>query len=254
MSNQSSLTVERPDIWQRALVLATVTTGMTYAAKLPLSDGTIYACGGYEPEPTDEECYRDDILIRKKTIKRIRELEKGAEPEFEEELVWRRDELLKDVEDRILEYEKANPTKVKKKPTKGSKASAVVVVPEGAAEWLLHEVGHWVSATPEERSLQNYGLGPEEYEHGADREWQAWAFEEMVLAPWGPARLLTAPTMRDGVGFSRSGPIPASALRHVERQVAELGLDIEAFRAVYGGWVQWGRSRGHGRAPWESVQ
>jgi hypothetical protein len=43
----SELTRERPDLWRRGLALATSLTGYVYAPKLPLADGTIYACGGH---------------------------------------------------------------------------------------------------------------------------------------------------------------------------------------------------------------
>ena len=38
-----------------------------------------------------------------------------------------------------------------------------MLVPEGSLEWLLHEVGHWVAATPEQRQQVNYGLDTDEY-------------------------------------------------------------------------------------------
>lgn len=54
---RSALTLERPDIWSRALALATRTTGMVYLPKLPGPDGEIWACGGNRRDdyrtPTD---------------------------------------------------------------------------------------------------------------------------------------------------------------------------------------------------------
>lgn len=128
----------------------------------------------------------------------------------------------------------------------------LVYVPEGAMEWLLHEAGHWVASTPEERRRPNYGLGIETHGHGADREWQAWAFEEIILAPFGPAREFAPPSQRDGVGFSKSGPIAEEHMRHAERSIRELGLDIEEWRAVYRPWIEWGKKRGE-KAPWKAV-
>ena len=116
-----------------------------------------------------------------------------------------------------------------------------VFVPEGSLEWLLHEVGHWIPATPEERTATNYGLSAEEVGHGAEREWQAWAFEEIILAPFGPAREFTAPTCRTGVGFSKAGPIASVHLRTVEQAIQKERLAMEEWRAIYGEWIQFER-------------
>lgn len=108
----------------------------------------------------------------------------------------------------------------------------------------------YLAATADERNGLNYGLLGDEDAHSANREWQAWAFEEIVLAPFGSARLLTAPSCRDGIGYSKSA-IPDSALRHVERQLYAERVDLDAFRAVYGDWVAWGAGLGR-RAPWKA--
>ena len=75
----SKLTVARPDIWVRGLELASSVTGMTYLDKLPLYDGTIYACGGSEggyynprsekepPRDIEEDIVKVDKDIRRKT-------------------------------------------------------------------------------------------------------------------------------------------------------------------------------------------
>jgi hypothetical protein len=128
----------------------------------------------------------------------------------------------------------------------------MVEVPEGAFEWLLHEVGHWVASDDEDRARPNYGLDGEDDGIGPKREWQAWAFEEIVLAPFGNARLLAAPSCRDGVGFSKPGPIDDTHHRHIDRRVRDSKVDIEEWRALAGDWYRWGAGRRPGGAPWEA--
>ena len=125
------------------------------------------------------------------------------------------------------------------------------MVPDGAMEWLLHEAGHWVASTQEERAQSNYGLSASEVGHDGDREWQAWAFEEIVLAPFGPSRDFAPPSQRDGAAYNKAGPMRTDCLWHVERQIQLLGLDVERWRIEWGAWVQWGRTLGE-RAPWRS--
>ena len=238
---QSKLTLERPDIWARAMLLATSLTSMEYAPKLPLPDGTLYSCGyggnySYNdpapipaPPPTKEEKIAEietEILDRENEIERENgniERSQTRIGELEAEIKERRKEI----------------GKLKRSPKLAS--ASVVFVPEGAAEWLLHEVGHWVAATPEERRLPNYGYGSVRKKGwGIDREWQAWAFEEIILAPYAPARELLPPAERGGVAFSRIGPMPKGALNHAHRNLIALGIDIEQWRQVYGDWVKWG--------------
>lgn len=249
MIPQSRLTVQRPDIWQRGLALATGLTGYSFPSKLPVR-GVIQACGGWggrldnppkNPEERIEELKRH-IEIYDRFIK------KDPDKTF-----WRtsRDNAKREIE------------KIKKE----QEEKKAVAVPEGAMEFLLHEVGHWVSATDSERLLPSYGLIDEiaGIKDGFEkivvptsdllyeREWQAWAFEEIILAPFGPSRNFASPTWRDGVAFTKSGPIPDFALRHAERSIASLGIDIEQWRAVYGEWVKWGYSQST-KAPWRTVQ
>jgi hypothetical protein len=185
LGDESLLTRERSDIWNRAVSLAQASTGMLYLPKRPGSDGQIWACGA-RPE--------GDSLV-------------------------------------LVPH---------------------VFVPIGAMEWLLHEVGHWISSTPEERAMPDYGFGcgtPE------CREIEAWAFQEMVLAPFSggsSARNLTPPAHRGGSPYDLGGDIPDSAVSHVRRQLRSLpGIDVEQWRATYGEWFAWGLSLGH-RAPWLS--
>jgi hypothetical protein len=104
---------------------------------------------------------------------------------------------------------------------------------------LLHEVGHWVAATPEERLLPNYGLGPDETGWMGEREWQAWGFEEIIMAPFGPSRLFAPPSQRDGAAFKTAGPMPGWATHHAALRLSDVRIDIEEFRALYGEWVRW---------------
>jgi hypothetical protein len=231
MEPRSRLSAQRPDIWARALTLATGLTGCTYAHKEPRANGTIYACGSYEiPPSTLEEQLEDAKWHREGNIK------DGGTGEY-----WQGE-----VDRLKVEIEKRD----KKKPPS---AASSMFVPEGEMEWLLHEVGHWVAATPAERLLPNYGLHDDiAFTQGgfekivvpstgllAEREWQAWGFEEIILQPWGPSRLLASPTQQDGVAFSKPGPMPHFAMRHAERQMDALNVDIEEWRSVYGDWMQW---------------
>lgn len=236
----SILTLHRPDIWQHALLLATSVTGYKYAPKLPLPDGTIYACGGQTPTPAQQIKDLEEQISEYR--REIKYMEKTGEETYPGRLNQMRGWL-------------AEATEKLKRLREAQRAGAVAVT-GGAMEWLLHEVGHWVAATPEERALLNYGLAddiagtidgfekiivPTDYR--ADREWGAWAFEEIVLAPWGPARLFAPPTQADGVVFCGSGTMPAWALRHAERQMCAEGVDVEAWRAIFGEWIRFERSR-----------
>lgn len=214
----SRLTVERPDLWQRGLDLATGLTGYLYLPKLPLPDGTIFACGyGNWPAPTIDEKIRNKEDY-------IEQLRRGG---------WTEAEL----KDRLAELDEL-------KKLRGDSVCSAVLVPDGAMEWLLHEVGHWIAASPEERQLPNYGNG---------HEIEAWAFEEIVLGQFGPARHFAPLTQRDGTAFDLSGPIPAWAFRHIDRQIAADRIAVEQFKLLWAEWVQWGIAKGE-QAPWKSAQ
>jgi hypothetical protein len=202
----NALTAERPELWSQALALASATTGMAYLPKLPLADGTIWACGGGGGESSEETLKRERRQRRERPAIHI----------FPEE----QDELGEE-------------------PAIPAKKTLSVSVPEGAMEWLLHEVGHFVAATPKERALRNYGLSESEIGHDGEREWQAWGFEEVILAPWGPARGFAPPSQRDGAAFNRAGPMPMFATDHAMRRLRELGIDIEAWRLIWGEWARW---------------
>ena len=128
-----------------------------------------------------------------------------------------------------------------------------VFVPTGSMEWLLHEVGHWLAARPECREVRNYGLDGPELSVGDDRELQAMAFQQAVLAPWGEAREFVPPLARYGVCFERQGPLAEEHLRHIERCLLDARVDIEPWRIVWGDWVRWGCLQGD-RAPWRTEQ
>lgn len=234
----SILTLTMPDIWQRGLILATDLTGYRYEPKVPLPDGTVYACGGYwNPTPRSKKEILDDDLA---VIDRQIDYWKRVDPNGEQGKT------------KIAELEKERQERIDKDGT-GPSASSVFV-PEGAMEWLLHEVGHWVAATPEERLLPDYGYGTiKKKGWGKDREWQAWAFEEIILAPFGPARDFAAPSYQGGTGFSKAGPIPAEALRHIEHRMKTQGMDPEQWREVWADWVHWGVKLGPD-APWRNAQ
>lgn len=211
---RSILTLERPEIWREAVGMASAITGCRYQHKTPLADGTVSACGGYyrdytPPKPPTREEIQKEIEKNQEKVERYKkEIENTGESyrrykEIQQEI----DDLTKEREifrdgwswhrERLRWIEHCEK-KIQELEEKLNAAPAVIAVPEGSVEWLLHELGHWVAASPDERRSSTWQLGPEEYGHAADREWQAWAFEEIVLAPFGPARLLAAPQHRDG--------------------------------------------------------
>ena len=237
--NESALTIERPDLWHRALTLATSLTGYTYAPKLPLPDGTIYACGGGGSPfkgPSVEEIQREENITER--LRRLREglaRERRTYNTPSSSQKW--EQAIKDAEE-----EKARKG--------GAKTAPLVFVPPGNLEWVLHEVGHYVAATPEERMLPNYGVSASEVGADGEREWQAWAFEEIILAPFGPAREFAAPTCRDGAAFNKAGPMPQAHLRHIERQIEAMRVDVAQWRALYDDWIRYERVR-RGGPSWE---
>lgn len=253
MTQRSLITVQRPELWRQAVDMATGLTGMLYVPKLPLADGTVYACGGgvypsvYVPP---ERIKTPNEIERDRKEKEKRDLER--EIADVEEQIRRNDLAINDNDERARDLLELDETlKARLKSLRSKRGLTAAPVPTGAMEWLLHEVGHWVAATPEERARPNYGLTESQVGHDGEREWQAWAFEEIVLSPWAPARDLAPPTQRDGAGFSRQGPIARQHLRHVERRMAELGIAVEPWRIVWGEWVRWGRSLGD-RTPWNT--
>jgi hypothetical protein len=233
---QSQLTALRPDIWLRGLDLARNLTGYTYARKDPLPNGTIYACGGGYTPFTKEEIEQQDQERRRR-----RDNPTKDEVESDIEVEEYRRAIYKHGPQRVIDQIEAELERLRQIRDRHT-LSPVVYVPEGAMEWLLHEVGHYVAATPAERCLPNYGLLGDDDRHSAEREWQAWAFEEIILAPYGPAREMAPPTQRDGVGFSKAGPMPQFALAHAEREMRQLSIDVEQWRAIYGDWLRWDRS------------
>lgn len=221
---QSKLTLERPELWRRALTLATNLTGYIYAPKLPATDGTVWACGEgsayYRPEPTPQE--RIDKIERE--ISNQREKLKRTD-------LLKRPALIREIERNRIEIDQLK---------KEFNLSPVVYVPEGAMEWLLHEVGHYVAATPTERLLPDYGYGTiKKKGWGKARELQAWGFEEIILSPFGNARLFAPPEHQGGTAFEKAGPISEAATHHAQQQMETLGIDAEQWRVLYGEWVEW---------------
>jgi hypothetical protein len=246
----SVLTMHRPDIWLRALSLASGLTDYNYAPKVPLPDGTIFACGGYYYPPLSPPKIQTPEEIRQDRI-----------TEIDDEIEERRGRIerhkinIENLEDDIAEEQTEIDKLIKEKAT--LVMSPTVFVPEGGMEWLLHEVGHWVAATQEERILPNYGYGsillpeapPFRDDLGSDREWQAWAFEEVILAPFGASRNFAQRSQRDGVAFHKTEPIPRAALAHIEKRIRAESIALEPWRNLYADWVRWGKSQGHS-APW----
>jgi hypothetical protein len=61
---------------------------------------------------------------------------------------------------------------------------------------------------------------------------------EIVLAPFGPARLIAPPEHRAGVGYSRTA-IPPEAFKRVEAQMHVLRIDLAPWRRVCDQWLRW---------------
>lgn len=284
----SQLTTERPDIWIRAVALASSVTGLEYVHKAPLPDGTIYACGGgfyYPPTPPtpqqiiikkinnidwkigEEERgikhFEDDPEwgnwnVRKKE-KEIEELEKNRDqinekgvptPQLDQQIRDLNKELPA-VRDEYQKWRKGQIDEANKKigdlkKERSGLSLSPISVPDGAMEWLLHEVGHWVASTSTERQLPNYGYGiVKQKGWGKDREWQAWAFEEIIMAPFGPSRGFAPVEHRGGTAFDGAGwqGIPEQHLRHASAQILASGISVEQWRTLYSEWVSWGTAR-----------
>lgn len=230
---QSELTLHRPDIWVRGLTLATSLTGYEYTPKLPLPDGSVSMCGGpSQIGPRYAEWFKRRQRLWDESASRFpRPDAPGGRAPGD---AWREhskkvDEWLHKRREWVKEQQKGE-----EEPPRNT-----APVPPGAMEWLLHEVGHWIAASIDERAQPNYGLSASEIGHDGEREWQAWAFEEIVLKPFGSAREFAPPTQRDGAAFSKCGPMPDRHLRHVERRMVELGLELQPWRIVWGEWVRW---------------
>lgn len=233
----SRLVLERPRLWIRTVALATRVTACLYEPKVPGNDGSIFACGGgyYRPPPpkTTEEIEQEEIDRLENLIDWLKRQIEGYKNDINE---W--NEQIKDREQKIAEKQEELRQKEAELARRKGLPTHHVYVPEGAMEWLLHEVGHWVAATPEERRLPDYGYGQEEKGVGKAREWQAWAFEEIILAPFGHSREFIPPKQRGGVAFAKNGQIPGEHLRHVERHIREVAIDVDEWRALYGEWIR----------------
>jgi len=185
--------------------------------------------------------------------------------EVEEEIYKRRGDTENQKRHRgyINDYKKSIKERQKRIEDNQKKLEGTLLVPEGAMEWLLHEVGHWVAATEEERALPNFGFGIiregvctctsnfTECRCGDEREWQAWAFEEIILSPLGNSRLFCPPPHRGGVAFDKNLPIPPEAFRHIEARLRADSIAIEQWREIWSEWVQWGVALGPD-APWRA--
>lgn len=272
MTPSSALTVERPHIWTNAVELATSITGYVYVPKAPLT-----MCGGgfyYSPPPARmppeaichlvQDVNRDRVAVCGETIAdgvwrssdprdatcqpcldvRIRAEEdarRAAEEKAAEEARLAAEEAAE--ERKAAEAAMLFTTRPRRAHAPlDAKPRIVIPVPEGAMEWLLHEIGHWVAATPEERLLPDYGYGQEAKGVGKARELQAWVFEEIVLAPWGQARDLCPPPHRGGVAFTHTATPD-------DRRRIDLALnlapqvDIDQWRALYAAWIEWELTR-----------
>ena len=226
----SQLTYARPDIWERALKLANDTTGIRYVEKHPLPDGTIYACGSISIVPPLTE--RQDLENRIERLTRNLEWLKRNPSSNNQNDIDERTRRKEELEDKLRDLP----------PVPDTPKALSVVIPSGAMEWLLHEVGHWVVASNVDRLRPNYG---------DSRDIEAWAFEEAVLSHLGPARDFAPPTQRDGPAFI-AGPIPDWAFRRVDKRLTDGDIEIEPFQLLWAEWVAWGHAQ-DSDAPWRKA-
>lgn len=202
---------------------------------------------GIHPDDLDPAKKKEiqDNFKKEKLKKEIEELERRKK-NYEVDIENTDTEI--DQLNRQNEAREVEITKIKKeigeKKKELSAAPLVVPVPDGAVEWLLHEVGHWIVSSPAERLLPDYGYGSslEVKGHGKAQEWRAWAFEEIVFAPFGHSRAFCPPPHRGGTAFSKNGPIPQWALLDAERAITESRVDIHQWRALVREWILWNPS------------
>jgi hypothetical protein len=60
---------------------------------------------------------------------------------------------------------------------------------EGGLLLVIHEIGHWLAATPEERLLYNLGLHDDLTQHAINREIQAREISNFIFKDWIGTRL-----------------------------------------------------------------
>lgn len=272
---RSELTLTNPRLWLHAIETAKQLTGYEYLDKQPSSDGIIYACyggGGYSiySPAVREELERPKSESEKKQ-ERIDEIDEEIESheiiitDLEIEIEEHKESTKKNrrtIKDTKLEIEKL------KKERDTLVSAPIIRIPEGDIEWLLHEIGHYIAATNEERNLPNYGFNGNGIDLIEDQteaahhaylntreafvEWSAWAFEEIVLAPFGNARQLCQPSCRDGIAFARHVDIPDEAFKHIELKIKTESIDVEMWRSIAADWFSWGRRKGID-APWSRI-
>jgi len=218
---RSALTLQRPDLWRTALELSAARTGLRFVPKVPLPDGTIYCCGGGPSKKIDRDLVELETDIeRLKAAHRVGRLTETGE----ESLVILQKEL---------------------KRIKERKNSLAVAVPEGAVEWLLHEVGHWLASTTKQRALPNYGLARESDADVMEHELRALAFQEIIFSPVAQARHLTPTSQKDGWGFDGPERLNSSHFRFAERAMIEANFDRQEWQSVFLPFANWEMSRFH---------
>lgn len=117
----------------------------------------------------------------------------------------------------------------------------VVEIPEGAVEWLLHEVGHWVMSKHKGTDVVNYGLSLDSIEE----ELLATAFQDIVFSPWDGAYSLAPKTViaelsdpKDtNIGFAQE--ISREMYREAEKRAIAAKIDFEYYCTVFGEWAEW---------------
>lgn len=123
-----------------------------------------------------------------------------------------------------------------------------VRIPEGAVEWLLHEVAHYFVAESDEELHPNHGLQTVKPAVAELREWSAFAIQQAVFEPWGPVHLMVPPPHRGGLCYSTSR-FPSAAIKIADRQFGKGNPSLEYLRVIFGPWAKWEISNRPGSDP-----
>lgn len=244
----SLFALEKPLLWRQSLQIATRLTGKRYVNKLPSEDGTIWMCGSggggsfYSDECDDDEWRKGGYEKKKDGGTENGEDTEDSGKEGVDELQDRIDRLERLDKDRKRRIEIDREIEILRKEKDRLHLAQIVHVPEGAVEWLAHEVGHWLSS--DHRDAFNMGM-TEYAENDSDvarQEWEAMAFEDILFAPWAPSRILMPPSYRGGIPFSKDtiSPVYFSAM---EKKMRSARIDIEEWRQVFGPYAEWELSR-----------
>jgi hypothetical protein len=122
-----------------------------------------------------------------------------------------------------------------------------IKLPEGDVESLVHELCHWLVATPEQREAPNLALDRVGVREGIALEEAAWTLEAWLFSPYlSEAELgaLVSPFALEWVLFGADHPTvnnQAELLAHGLKALRDSALDVPQLRQVLRRWVDWVR-------------